>query len=1549
MVGEMPSAVGEAQEALARVAEVLGSGKPEKLERLVGRLLGRLLAVPFRFARAGEQHGGDGGTRVAGERAIKYEARRYRQKTRLDERGILGEIDQAVTDTPDLEAWVLATTKEVSEQTYAVMTRKGQREGIAVVAIDWSPVPLPRLAVLCASDPGAFEAESDGGHADVLAEIAASKGYEETLSRIRLELESWTIGYELVRMASHARLDEIWGSRSAAEIHFGQDVAGGSVEARHVPRVTVTERLDGWYGGTAVDCPALVLGQEGMGKTWSVLDWLRSRCDELPIVVLVPASGVGARDPSDVLGLIGGYLQDLEHGIERGGDYWRQRVRRLLARPEQEGPAFVVYLDGLNQRRSYDWPVLLHRLVAEPVGGRARVIVCARTTFADERLGRLAVAPRRIEVGSYGLGEGGEFDQKLALAGIARSKLSDELIRLASVPRLFDLVVELKAELGGAEGVTKDRLLWKYGASAVAAATGRAFTEQTWRAFVLELAEEHLSGAEVLKARRVSELSHDHVLTQDEVYERVSVVRDGVFSRVGSEGEVAFEPRFVHYALGLALARRLEAASSGSEAEALAGFLEPIAGLDERVEIVRAAVSVVLCGPGSARRDAVLGALCVAWVQSQEFPTEHEKELRRVAPELVEGLLDAVEASGGYGLSGPRYRAINALDTVDETDGAVAQTISDRAVRWCGFLSRERWGGSDDDRRNYRFEDRCKRLSERIGTSEIGTVSLAGRGFEIVDARTRELVVAAAQLLQGRPLKHAIAVLEVDAIRAAIDGEVEESVSWLNTLNAVDPGETAALLRVRADAMCRMPVEEGVHGSLYRRVAALLLWRTGYEEDAKVALGVDPDLDGRPSYESEYLANPGESPYPLERRHASQVLADAAIPLWRRTSRAREALLDPSLVIPPEFAAEAAEAGRRFDFSQHAIGRQRHPADSAWEELSLALARCAPTALAAAERSRLQHFGAREGEGRLGAAMEVPGALMLVGEAESSGLKSLRARAGEAVAGHETWVRTKLLVAEIQCATPIEQIRTVVEAGLEFVDRSLAEACGTPTEEELDLLLDQYGADARNLAVISGLLGEHDVALSDRAFDAFANLLERDGESGAAWVMLASNAPRRLAAKLDAWGWRWLADKAFFENMMGSHALAVAKADVPFEEFAGRLAPAKLLMALSLGARLRSDVEVGIEILGRVLGAGPFPIPEPLVEVAFDQDSSERTADYQFTVGRIIEEEPGREAVGHAEYATSPVNYETRRQELARSYAEELRRMRREGAHFRYVMMRAADFGVVWRHCPDAVDAWLAGMEEPSPEFVKRARLADGFYVALCGALLVRDPARGVVLWEALRTCLGRAKFTVRGDADLLTDLLLGAKSCDVVEARLGQLYESCRNDRELIDLVVAARCAQRSEWVARYVRRDADSACPVDQLRSAFLAPLLAAPEAVAESAWPEGEARTVGDLAAMLKQREAFAKHWLTRFVESETVEAAHAAWRLFKECADRRVWCWMDEVLGELRARGGTMSVLKLRFAREEASALNRAMGKNERDWKNTFATRRFPKALRPWNPG
>ena len=118
----MPNSLPELKEVLQNVSE-------SSLEHLVRRLLSQLLGVHFRRARPGDQYGGDGGVQEPAGRDLIVEARRYGDKSRLNERDILGQIQQAIHRNPHLEAWILVTTREAPEQVRTAMVAAGQKRG----------------------------------------------------------------------------------------------------------------------------------------------------------------------------------------------------------------------------------------------------------------------------------------------------------------------------------------------------------------------------------------------------------------------------------------------------------------------------------------------------------------------------------------------------------------------------------------------------------------------------------------------------------------------------------------------------------------------------------------------------------------------------------------------------------------------------------------------------------------------------------------------------------------------------------------------------------------------------------------------------------------------------------------------------------------------------------------------------------------------------------------------------------------------------------------------------------------------------------------------------------------------------------------------------------------------------------------------------------------------------------------------------------------------------------------------------------------------------
>ena len=434
MIGTKENA--SAPDPCKQLQAILLEAQPKRLEVLTRFALSSLLGVPFRNARSGDQGGGDGGVAGIGNRNLVFETRRYKPTTRLNEREIRGEIAQAVERNPDLEAWILLTTREVPEQIQDAMDKTALKHGIGAITIDWLYQPLPKLAVLLASCPEFFATEIGEAHRPLLEQVTQLPGYASTLASIDKELQSWSIGYQSIRQASHEQVRDVWNSRSKAQARFHQNVAGGEDNARHVRRSGSIDRLDAWLEGPDDSAVAALVGLDGVGKTWAALDWLQFRLDRLPIVVLAPSSAIGSAEPArtDPLNFIARYLHEVSQ--VRDVSYWEQQVRRLLTRPANEGPVFLLFFDGLNQLPSRDWIGIFHQLEHKPFHQRTLTLISTRTTFFDERLDRLRrllVAPHRINIGKYDVAAGGEFDQKLERAGLSRDHIPDHLIGHAVV------------------------------------------------------------------------------------------------------------------------------------------------------------------------------------------------------------------------------------------------------------------------------------------------------------------------------------------------------------------------------------------------------------------------------------------------------------------------------------------------------------------------------------------------------------------------------------------------------------------------------------------------------------------------------------------------------------------------------------------------------------------------------------------------------------------------------------------------------------------------------------------------------------------------------------------------------------------------------------------------------------------------------------------------------------------------------------------------------------------------------------------------------------
>jgi hypothetical protein len=171
------------------------------------------------------------------------------------------------------------------------------------------------------------------------------------------------------------------------------------------------------------------------------------------------------------------------------------------------------------------------------------------------------------------------------------------------------------------------------------------------------------------------------------------------------------------------------AAFAGVEAE-VTRWLDPIAGLDQRAEIVRAAVSI-LVERGGPTATPVAGVLVTAWLQTQNVTDSHRRELAILAPKIPEALLDTVEQSNAHAHASARLWAVNALRAIPRVEGPVLIAIVARVRTWLSVVSREVDNRPDA---NPDFEkQRADRYRGRIGVDASGSKTVLGIELQLVD------------------------------------------------------------------------------------------------------------------------------------------------------------------------------------------------------------------------------------------------------------------------------------------------------------------------------------------------------------------------------------------------------------------------------------------------------------------------------------------------------------------------------------------------------------------------------------------------------------------------------------------------------------------------------------------------------------------------------------------------------------------------------------------------------------------------------------------------
>jgi hypothetical protein len=1538
-----------AQQDLEDLRHLLQAITPGEFEKMAAGLIGGLLDVGVTVAKSGFQHGGDAGTAGKQGRRLRIETKRYADTTALNERELLGELEQACQRDDALELWVLAATTEVKEQLETSLFASGLKQGVPVLVVDWKQdAGIPILAALCASDPDLVEQYAGKQAGDLARKISPEAA--GSIDRLRRDLAEWRPGYEEVAASAREWIAALWASPARSVAALGQDAAGGADPA-FIERASIIRGLDDWWSSSP-SAPAVAVGEEGMGKTWVSVGWLAANSTRLPITLLVPSGALPsakAVTASDVVGLLARRLHEIT-GV-RDVAFWTARITRLLRRPQDEGPVFLLFLDGMNQAPDAPWVSLHQQLQAPPFEDRVRILATTRPMFLEARLRHMSgliVPPRVIPVGPYDDAPGGEFDIMLEARGLARGELRDELIPLARVPRLFDLVVRLKDRFRDAEKVTIHALLWEYGRDTLGARGGRSFTEQEWREWLADIARKmRESGSAKFTQSEMERSAARPTLAPAEVLARLSDIVDSHVSKTDATGRVVIDPAVAAHALGAAVLAHLEeVAGGGGDVHAeLDQWLGPISGFTERGEILRAAVAI-LSATGVAD-PAVANEVVTAWIATQNLPEVHRRDVRALALQIPGPLLAAVENITSSALAGARDVAVEAMRSIPRTDEGVRSLVLEATTRWMSVISRGVEEGalkSDDQEKS-----RGKRMMDRIGIDEDGTRTILGRSVKLVGSADGAAFTQVPALLDGYPLAPFIDVFELAALHFAVRGRLDawNSFKWLALMNEVDPDEMIHGLRQRAEDVLGRPVETGVEPLLRQRVAALLLWLVADPADDERAGELEPGLDRWHDYDRDYEADPSRSMFQLERRHAEQVLADHLLAPGARARRVAAYWWDPLLQVPPEVAAEIEKVGNAFEFSGSGHGRWTTAEDLDLEWLGPALARCSPAALARLARRRIAALADQE---------EVPPALgndaqdaLLVGDEQAlSALRTARSKLPSNTDADGD--RQLLLQPELIELDPEAQVEAIVQSGLVHLFTNVYPILKPLGGEAVDRLIERHGqGSAETVQMLATLLSVMAQDVSDAAAAWLEGLAfgSDDRSSGPAFRALARRRAAWFGSRLMARGWAWNA--APNENLAhyGSLALIAGTTSVPFEAVAPRVAPWLLGHAARERGSAPAEVRLAAEIFEQLVTRSDLQVPDPGSQLSIDHSSPNREP-------FVISVTPGLVPAGSdpVEEVNALLNQDRREEASKRAVAvavERINASRAAGASLYLATLEPEDLEPILVHASDLVDRWLEGMRERTSEFKRRVRLAEGFFLALTEALIRLDPDRGTDLWSAVRASL-HTKFIGVGGVDRMIQIMLRGWPSERVGEIASELVSPsvARNDETLLDLSIAAAAAGREDLLAEIARSDMASGVRWRVERATALDGF--SPGEDAPAVFQDGRLTATEFRAARFgarHYRDHAARHWWNAYWHAADGELAFAYWTLLESCVDKRALEWIERRWPDRQANFPLLQ-RKRAFAASRRQYLKRAAGKAGKGLEKTLFGRDVVNDVFPFTP-
>ncbi|MCX5831014.1 MAG: hypothetical protein NT140_03850 [Deltaproteobacteria bacterium] len=1545
----------------------LGATGPNGFEGLIRVLLEKWTNQTFRLARSGSQSGKDTTSENPNGCVIAAEMKRYEEGTSLSRRMLLGELSEVITGLPDLELWVLSTTKEIGDKEAEGIRELSERLDVETLIIDSRSTGIGPIQAFCAKYPDITLnfCIVNGDHIDseklstYLNDIQVHPAYADAADSLKRMLDATLLGRSQTRQDSLRWLTKQVNSRVQSWAVFRQDIAlhdGNRVPA--IDRTKHNEQFDDWWQNKRTKSPhCILLGEEGTGKTWAIISWLMTRFRENNGPIVLPVTSSQLTSATDLQTLLAGIL---ENRFGKSITFWLRRINHWLEQAASNGPIFLLCLDGLNEKPDFPWKAIISQSVAEAWIGKIAILMTSRPEYWKEHVSYGVSGIQIITTEGYG---DEELKIILGRAMLKIEQIPKELYSLIKKPRYCDLVVQHFSEMVASGDLTIDRLLYEDYKDRTARKQNLPVSDAEFNQILCSFAQQHLNGVNGFsKAELIPFLptTGDRTLIQE-------IIDGGLLVPTGKQSTpYRVENRRLIYGLGMLLADDLKEIGDKSIdyiADRIQAWLEPQSDMEMKVQITGAAVffsTIDTTYPQSARR-----ALLRAWIGSRNMSEGQERVIGAYISDCADDLLaitdDFWRSSSEDGLSHERLANVFLKH---RDDPKVKPHLIQATKRWMSYVNTngqllERGGD------NKRLEELNRAILDRLGQEpKVGdTVTFHGRSFPVTDddgllrlARFALLIISGGDRL---PFIEAFYYWSISRRLMGRHAELEEA-SWV--LQLADEDLWAAF----APTLNEMATSEN---DTIKKAADLLLTCLGNREALALKEKHLANLYPLPEWWIEHLQDPCKSIFALQRSGFEPCMAredlDIKHLLWKID---KKYLPDPQLRAPESFIGRIADETLTLPVSGYRTAFGTTSEDCKIEQFETALARFAPSIFGDLMRKIVQSIRQRNEKTRkplltilprLGLILRDP-EIAIIRETISTQINTAEEETEKNSFNYGKYAEAEAALALVMHLDPVDVAELILGRPDEAVDL-------VPLEHWFELLPDQTIVSYLDRLLVEPnetyitrllwILCESQPSLTDGQRHRIMQLIESGDE------ILRFSAIRFTWATKDKELIKCILTNSYSllhpEKSQADNFIAEILCrygnEFHFDQLSQRLPLSRLGWAIHRRGFQPEEITVYAQCLNSVcnklVGCKDIVgdrLINAIINLSDDLDVSfkqyqEVPADktVHFISSALTWGSPPSLSPDDCKRLMTQESAEQFR-ERQRAFREKIERLTsQDETRWQSDQFNTDVLERICRDYPQMVETWVNGVGEND----KALFLCEGFYQSLCAALANEEPSLGFKLWHLIQSRPVLIHFMEsRARTDWMTCLPFAARPSEKANMARRDLLDRCYSDIELLKLANAAGAYAREDWIVEEARQLIRSPFLWRRVKGLMLFCLANTEGNIDEmislsdihGTWVEERIPTI----RYYHSRNIWAKYWYSRFLSIEDNDEAFASYHLFLKCADRRCYLWMDrfEKVGELNH---TSIPSRIKFCITNEEQLKRAVEENEKDLKNHFLTVKFDK--------